>query len=251
MNKTTKLLAAVVTAACSMPAIADDHDDYMISMTEIGVTMGHGMEFRNGMKAYIECYEEEGGENAWSVWWPVGGKLNTMLMVSRMDMWAEMDEEDPASEACWSVVREQIWPHMDTVERSFAKRMPDWSGDADDYSVVTLHNFRVEDGEAFREVVGEITGYMKEAEYEHMGTWYDVQGSTRWAADYFVVDHYGNFSAMDEDRDGANGVMVAAIGEEAAAETWDRFGDSLAEMEPYWTRTLRRDDEVSYSPGDD
>lgn len=250
MNHSRKLLVAAVAVACSVTAVADDHDDYMISMTEIDVTMGHGMEFRDGMKAYNECYENEGGENSWSVWWPVSGRLNSMLMVSRMDMWAEMDEEDPASEACWSIVREQIWPHMDSVERSFAKKMPDWSGDAEDYSVVRLHNFRVDDGAAFSEVVGEIVGYMKDAEYEHMGTWYDMQDSTRWEADYFVVDHFGSFAGMDEDRDGANGVMVEAIGADAAAETWDRFNATLADMEPYWTRTLRRDDEVSYSPGD-
>jgi hypothetical protein len=83
-----------------------------------------------------------------------------------------------------------------------------------------------------------------------MGTWYDMQGTQRWEADYFVVDHYGDFAAMDEERKGVNGVMVDALGEEGAEEMWERFGDALADMEPYWTRMLRRDDELSYSPGD-
>lgn len=251
MNHTKKLLAAVVAAACSMPVIADDHGDYMITMTEIGVTMGHGAEFRAGMMAYKDCFEEQGGDEGWSVWWPVDGKLNSALIVSRMDNWAEMDEDNPAADACWSIVREQVWPHMSSVERSFARRMPDWSGDASGYSVVRLHNFRVEDGSAFREVVGEIAGHMKAGEAEHMGTWYNVDGNQRWGADYFVVSHFDNFAAMDEDRKGANDFLVDAVGEEAAEAMWDKFGDSLAEMEPYWTRTLRRDGELSYSPGDD
>lgn len=250
MKITKQLLTAAVVAACAMPALADEHEDYMITMTEIGITMGHGMEFREGMMAFKACMEEEGAEDGWSAWWPVDGKLNEVVIVSRMDMWAEMDEDDAAGEACWPIVRAEVWPHMDTVERSFAKKMSDWSGDASGYTVVTLHNFRLSDGDAFREVVGEMTGLMKEAEYEYMGTWYDVQGNARWGADYFVVDHYGNFAAMDEDRKGVNGVMVDALGEEGAEAMWDRFGDALAEMEPYWTRTLERDGELSYSPSD-
>ena len=179
------------------------------------------------------------------------GKLNEVMIVSRMDMWAEMDESDAASDECWSVIREQVWPHMDTVERHFARKMPDWSGDASGYSVVTLHNFRVEDGEAFREVVGEVTGHMKAADAEHMGTWYSTVGSHRWEADYFVVSHFENFAAMDEDRMGANDYLTEAVGEEAAEATWDKFGDAMAEMEPYWTRTVRRDEELSFSASDD
>lgn len=117
--------------------------------------------------------------------------------------------------------------------------------------MVRRHNFRVEDGDAFREVVGEIVGMMKAAGYAHMGTWYRAVGSQRWGADYFVVDHFDNFAALDEDRKGANGVLVDALGEEGAAEMWDRFGETLADMEPYWTITLRRIDSMSHlSNGD-
>ncbi|MBY6205385.1 hypothetical protein [Halomonas denitrificans] len=253
-NVLAAAISATVAATWCLPVAADNHesgDDYMIAMTEIGVTMGHGMEFRDGMKAYMECYEEKGGDNAWSAWWPIDGKLNTVTIVSRMDMWSEMGEQDAASEECWSVVREQVWPHMDSVERRFARKMSDWSGDAEGYTVVKLHQFRVGDGAAFREVVGEVVGHMKDADYEHMGTWYDMDGNHRWEADYFVVEHFDDFAAMDEDRKGANGILVDAVGEEEAAATWDRFDESLADMEPYWTTTLRRDDELSFSPSDD
>jgi len=92
---------------------------------------------------------------------------------------------------------------------------------------------------------------MKDADYEHMGTWYGSVSQQRWAADYFVVEHFENFAAMDEDRPGPDGIMKDAIGEEGTVEMWDRMDESLADMEPYWNNILRRVDSLSYSPGED
>ncbi|QKK01514.1 MAG: hypothetical protein HND55_01920 [Pseudomonadota bacterium] len=248
------LIASALAAAFCLPAVADDHetvDDYMISIMDLSIQHGHGMAFREAMSAYMECYADNDGANQWSAWGAVDGEPNRMMLVSRMDMWAEMDSDDPGDEACWPEHGAELTSHIASANRRFWKKMSDWSGEADDYTVVRLHNFRVEDGDAFREVVGEITGMLKEAEYEHMGTWYGAVGTQRWGADYFVVDHFENFAALDEDRKGVNGVMLDALGEDGAEEMWDRFGDTLSEMEPYWTLTLRRIDSLSYTPGDD
>lgn len=248
-----KLLAAAMAAALCMPAAADDHsesDDYMLSIMDLSIKHGHGMKFRQSMTDYMECYSENGGTGEWSVWGAVDGEPNRMMMVSRMDMWAEMDSDDPGDQACWPEHAEALTSHIADADRRMWRKMSDWSGDAEGYSVVRLHNFRVDDGSAFREMVGEMTDMMKEAEYEHMGTWYDAIGSKRWGADYFVVDHFENFAAMDEDRKGVDGIMTDALGAEGAAEMWERFGDTLADMEPYWTLTLSRIDSLSYSQDD-
>ena len=253
MKITKHLIAASLAAALCMPVAADDHesgDDYMLSIMDISIQHGHGMKFREAMKAYTDCYAENDGNNEWSVWGAVDGKPNRMWIVSRMDMWSELDSDDPGDKACWPEHGAELTSHVSSAERRFWKKMPDWSGDAEGYTVVRLHNFRVEDGDAFREVVGEMVNLMKDAEYEHMGTWYDGVGNKRWAADYFVVEHFDNFAAMDEDRKGVNGVMVDALGEDGAEDMWERFGDTLAEMEPYWTLTLRRIDSLGYSKED-
>ena len=223
----------------------------MISIMDLSIQHGHGMQFREAMTASMECYAENDGENEWSTWGAVDGEPNRMMIVSRMDMWAEMDSEDPGDEACWPEHGAELTSHVSDANRRIWRRMSDWSGDAEGYTVVRLHNFRVDEGDEFREVIGEIVGMMKEAEYEHMGTWYDAVGTQHWAADYFVVDHYENFAALDEGRKDANGIMVDALGEEGAAEMWDRLGETLADMEPYWTITLRRIDSLSHSSNDD
>ncbi len=173
-----------------------------------------------------------------------------MMIVSRMDMWSEMDTKDPGDEACWPKHGAELTSHVSSADRRFWKKMPEWSGDAEGYSVVRVHNFRVEDGKAFRKIVDEVTGMMKKAEYKHMGTWYDAVGKERWGADYFVVEHFDDFAALDEDRKGANGIMIDALGEDGAAAMWERFDDALADMEPYWTLTLRRIDSLSHSNED-
>jgi hypothetical protein len=91
---------------------------------------------------------------------------------------------------------------------------------------------------------------MKEAKYEHMGSWYDVIGSSSNEPDYFVVTHYDNFAAMDEDRTGPYNVVKEQAGEERADELWDQFGDSLKDDWEYFTVLLRRDTELSHSNDD-
>jgi hypothetical protein len=254
MKITKKLLAAAIAAGVCMPVVADDHEekeDYMLSIMELSIKHGHGMKFREAMTAYMECYVENEGINEWTVWGAVDGEPNAMTIVSRVDMWAEFDADDPGDEACWPEHGAELTSHLADAERRMWRRMPDWSGEAGDFSVVRLHNFRVDDGEEFREVVGEIVGMMKDAEYEHMGTWYNAVGTKRWGADYFVVDHFENFAALDEDRQGANGIMVDALGEDGAEEMWERFGDTLSDMEPYWTVTLSRIDSLSHTSDED
>ncbi|MGK7296658.1 MAG: hypothetical protein ACNS61_12680 [Candidatus Wenzhouxiangella sp. M2_3B_020] len=245
------MLAGVVAGTVLVPGIAAAQEDesQMIEITEIDLKAGHWRKFADGMESYISCYEEEGGEGSWSAWWDV--EHSTIHLVSQMDGWAEMDERDEASMKCWSVIEEEISPHITDVETSFARSLPDWSGDAEGYDVVRLHRFRVDDGRAFRETVGTITGILKEAEYEHLGSWYDVIGNDAGEPDYFVVAHYENFAAMDEDRAGPYRTVVDAEGEERADELWAQFGDSLHDDWEYSTLLLSRSSDLGYSPDAD
>lgn len=256
MKKTTKLLAAAIAMTFTLQGVADHHekaDNQKLAIHLVHVKMGHGAEFRAGMEAYSACLAEKGYEDSYSVWQAVDGDRTGYHIVSSFEMWAEMDEEDKISDACWEKegIRDGIFNHMASWETSYAERMPDWSGSADGFTVVKLHNFRVEDGSEFRSLVGEISGYMKEAKYEHQGTWYDVIGGGHGDADYFVVEHFEKYAAMDEKRKGANGVLEDAVGEEKAEEFWENFGETLADDNGYWSNMLVRRDSMGYSPDED
>ena len=256
MNKTTKLLAAACALACTLPAVADNHEsdgNWKLAIHHVHVKMGHGAAFRAGMEAYSACLAENDYKESYSVWRAVDGDRTGYYIVSPFELWAEYDAEGTVSDMCWGKeeIRTGVFDHMASWETSYAERMADWSGSAEGYQVVRLHNFRVDDGSDFRALVSEMAGYMKEAKYEHMGTWYDVLGGSWWDADYFVVDHFENFAAMDEERKGANGVLVDAVGEEKAKEFWEKFGETLEDENGYWSTTLERRASMGYSPDED
>lgn len=256
MNNAKKLLAAAVALAWTLPLAADNHEpagNQKLAIHYVNVKMGHGMAFRAGMEAYSKCLAEGNYDDSYSVWRAVDGDRTGYHIVSSFGAWAELDENDEVSDACWEKegMREGVFGHLSSWETHYAERMPDWSGSAEGFSVVKLHNFRVKDGEKFRSLVTEMTGYLKEAEYEHQGVWWDVESSGYWQPDYFVVEHYKNFADMDEDRKGVSGVLTDAVGEEKAKAFWDAFGEALADQKGYWTTTLARVASMGYSPDDD
>lgn len=256
MNKTTILLAAATALTWTLPVIADHHESdgtTKLAIHHVNVKMGHGPKFRAGMEAYSACLAEKGYEDSYSVWQAIDGDRTGYHIVSQFDMWAEFDEESEISDACWGneELRDGVFTHMASWETQYAERLPDWSGEADGYTIVKLHNFRVEDGAAFRSMIGEMTGHLKEAKYEHMGTWYNATSGGYWDADYFVVEHFENFADMDEERKGVSGVLKDAVGEEKANEFWEKFGETLDDRKGYWSYMLQRRESMGYSPDDD
>lgn len=256
MKTTKKLLAAATALAFAMPLAADNHGSegaFNLAIHHVHVKLGHGPKFQAGMEAYSKCLADGDYDGSYSVWQAVDGDRTGFHIVARFDMWSELDEEDEVSDACWAndEIRMGVFDHMSSWETHYAQRMPDWSQSPDDYSIVTLHNFRVEDGAEFRSMVGQVVEEMKKADYEHMGTWYDMETAGYWQPDYFVVEHYENFAAMDEERKGAGGIMRDAMGEEDADAFWDAFGETLADEKGYWAMTLQRQDSMGYTADDD
>lgn len=249
MKSSTLILAfgACALLGAGTAALAqEDNDSYILQITKVGVKIGHDTAFQEAVKAYHACLLEHEDAGTWSTWSNVGGDGREYHFVSTMDNWAEMDSPWEAGKACWPEHEKEITPNVESVSTRFARPMADWSADADGYTVVRLHQFRVDDGEAFRDAVGAITGIMKEAEYAHMGSWYNVIGNSSNEPGYFVVAHYDNFAAIDEDRAGPYQAVADAAGEERADELWKQFGDSLRDDREYFTELLRREDDLSH-----
>lgn len=248
---TMRALGASILLVSGTAAIAqEDEDSYVLEITEVGVKIGHNSKFHEAVKSYHVCLAEREYDGTWSAWRNVDGDPNVYHFVSTMNNWAEMDAPNEVGEACWSEHHQEITAHVQSVSTSFASHMADWSGDTEGYTVVRLHQFRVDDGDLFRETVGAITSIMKEAEYEHLGTWYDMIGNDSNEPDYFVVSHFDNFAAMDEERAGPYKVVSDAAGVERADELWAQFGDALHDDWEYSSQLLRRVDELSHA-GDD
>lgn len=259
MNFNTDLLKSSVAAGlliASVGALADNHEDgdaYHLAIHHVHAKLGHIPQFQAGMEAYSNCLKENGAEDGYSVWRSFDGDRTGFHIVGRFDTWAEFDEDDEVSDGCWGndEIRAGVFDHMDSWETSYAEKLPAVSGDAEGYTVVQLHNFRVDEGDDFRALVGEIMGYMKEAEYPHQPDWFNVMTSGYWDADYFAVSHFENFAAMDEDRLGVTGVLREAVGEARAEQIWEDWGDTLADDKGYWRQTLVLQSAMGYTPEED
>lgn len=255
MKYSKTMLAAAAAMAATLPLTAtaqDDGEAYHLAIHTVNAKLGSIPEFRAGMEAYSNCLAENDGDSGYSVWRSMDGDRTGFHIVNRFDTWAEMDEDSPASDACWgnNEIRAGVFDNISSWETSYATKMPEWSGDAEDYTVVQLHNFRVSDGDDFRDVVGEMMGYMKEAEYEHHPDWFNVMPGGYWEADMFAVSHFADFGAMDEDRKGVMGVLNETVGEERAEQMWEAWGDSMEDMRGYWRETLALQPSMGYSPDD-
>jgi hypothetical protein len=233
-------------------ALADNHEEEgggLLSMTKIKIQVGHRDAFNTAMTAYKDCYVENEGKDGWSVW--VDMRSWEYWVVSSMDNWAKLDEQDEIDEKCWDETGAEMMKHIAEFGTSYARHLADWSGNADNYNVVRLHQFRVDENRDFRDTVGAITKILKDDDHEHMGTWYEMIAENAYEPNYFVVEHFENFAAMDEDRPGAYARVKEAEGEERADELWDQFGDSLHDDWEYTTHMLRRVSSLGYSPSDD
>lgn len=259
MNLNANLLksGAAALLIASTGALADNHEEgeaYHLAIHHVHAKLGHIPEFQAGMEAYSNCLKENDAEDGFSVWRSFDGDRTGFHIVGRFDKWAEFDADDEVSDGCWGndEIRGGVFDHMASWETSYAEKLPAWSGSgAEGYTVVHLHNFRVEENGDFRAVVGEITGYMKDAEYVHQADWFNVMTSGYWDADYFAVTHFDNFAAMDEDRLGVMGVLREAVGDERAEQLWEDWGDTLADEKGYWRETLVLQSSMGYSPDDE
>jgi len=236
---------ALTLSAGASIAVAQESDNQMLSMTRIYLEPVSWGAFGAAMSEYIECYTENEGDQSWSAWRDVGNEV--VWIVSSMDGWAAMDEErGEASRACYPILEENMPAVVKKTKTEYARYLSDWSDSAEDFDVVRLHQFMVEEGDEFREVVGKMTSMVKEAEDAPVGVWYSMIGVDAGEVNYFQVSQYENFAAMDADRPSYNSVMVEELGEEGAEEMWDEMMDSLAD-DGYKTVLLARQPAWSYS----
>ena len=187
-------------------ALSQSNESILLNMTEITVKQGHNEEFLQGMKAYRQCFTENGGTYESNLWRRVQGEGTVYVLTNTMAKWAEMDEgQSDASSKCWNNVLNHVRPHIKSVGRNIARSMPDLSRTTpmpETTTMVMVYNVKTSNGIAFTEVIGELTAALKKADGDSRGTWYSTVGGSPDGADYFVGVPHDNFASMDVDRDG-------------------------------------------------
>lgn len=234
------LAIGAILLLSSVPVLAQDDGESpgdLYTVYDLHVRLGHEPAFREGMTAWKNCYAENDGEETWTAYRRMQGKGIVYSVVFSNPTWKEMGRRDPATQACRSILRERIDPHLDAVEKSVSRFMPDISGEPGPHEVLEVYSFDVGDAAAFMEVVEAVTEVMREDGEGVRGWWHYIRGGGPSSADFLVVDPFEDFAAMDEERSSPWARYAAAHGEDAAAEMRAKFREAVDDE---WSYLYRR-----------
>lgn len=223
----------------------DDDGGDMGRIFIVEVKEGHGEEFREGIKAYFDCYGENGGKRNWNVYSAESGKMGRYAFTFGGHKWAAFDEREEASEACSDVFEEQFLAHIGKAKGEFTRYMADQSNVKDgEYNVAWVINFEVNDGRRFVEAISKINEAAKEAEWGNYA-WYDVEAGGRHGADFFVVLLEENFAGFDADNDPLWKMVEGVHGKETAEKLRADLDETITDD---WSDIWRRLPDLGHSP---
>lgn len=194
--------------------VSQENESFLLNLTELTVKYGHDDQFKEGVKSWKKCYQENEGKNKWNVWQRVQGEGSVYTITSTMPNWAEMDDNnDVAGKECRMIGVNLIRPHIKSRNYNIARSMPLVSRSTpmpEDTKLVWVYNVKTSNSDSFKEAVKEINAAVKKAEGDSRAIWYNVQGGQ--GADYFVAVPYKNFADLDADRDGVWKIYEKANG---------------------------------------
>lgn len=239
MRKFILLLFVVVTFGMQ----AQEQQSWLLNVSELRIKPGHDEQFTQGVEKFKACYQENQGTDKWNIWKRLQGDGNVYVLTSTMENWAEMgeDSEEQADKECRNIVRESIWPHIESSSYSIARYMPDLSkSPSDDTRLVWVTFFDVKNSSDFRETVKEVSSVIREMRGEPMGIWYEYMGGGIGAPDYMVSVPFKNYAELDVERDGPWDMMEKKHGKAKTEEMRNKFRSSMNEAWSY-LYTLKED----------
>ncbi|MDX1471714.1 MAG: hypothetical protein R3213_09485 [Flavobacteriaceae bacterium] len=220
----------------------------MMAIGEVTVKTGKEQAFMDGMKKYIKCYKDNGGEEMWTTWVRMNGEGTVVAWTSAMDGWAALDEpEDEAGKACTSIVYADLIPNSENMNRMFVEVMQDWSSpNPPEGEVIQVTFFDVDNEVLFRQAVGDVIKTIKEVNGEVPGYWMEVMGGAPDQPDYFVSRRMKDFTAMDKDTFDPWQIYLNKHGEQKAMALNEKFNKAVDEQ---WSFMYKRNAELSNDGG--
>lgn len=217
----------------------------ILSTTELTVKPGHNTQFREGIKAWKDCYLENEGEWTWNIWSRIQGEGNVYILSSFMENWAKMDDpSDEAGQACQMLARDLINTSVKKATTNLARTIPSMSmAPGTSGNVISVTFWRVKNGSLFRETAREINSILSNAEGGPRGFWYSAIGGGLDAPHYFVVVPYENFAAMDDPGDE---VWTVVENEEGSEKREQLMADYRASVDQAWSYLYRRVEDLSH-----
>ncbi len=240
----------VLGLTLTAPAVAQEDEDGgdVGRIFVVSIKTGQGEAFREGIKAYMDCYGENGGERDWGVWSAETGDLGRYAFTTFGHNWVTFDEQEAADEACVEVFTQQFLPHVEVAGSEFVRLMPEQSHFKEgDYNLVWAINFDVNDAQRFVRAVSQIAAAAKATEWRSNYAFYDVVAGGPDSGDFFVAVLNGSFAGMGDDDTPLWDMVESHHGKEAT----DQIRAGLREtVQHEWSEMWSRLPELSYTAGE-
>lgn len=242
--KTIKIFTVIIVAIFSMSILyAQENEGEILTTTEITVKQGHHAQFIEGVKAWKACYLENNGKEDWNMWHRQQGEGNFYIMSGNLSNWAEMDKEDPSSEACYITLINLIMPHIEKVNSRIARHMPNVSSKSSATpKYINVTYYQVHKEYLFEEVVSTVTEAIKSKEGAPRGEWYHIKFGGPETADFIFAYPFNKYAEMDVKRDSPAKIHTDLVGEEKAAALWEKWFETL---ENSWSYTYKLNSDMS------
>ena len=242
-----KLLGLVLLIAISPFVNAQDAPlGPLTSVTEFTIKPGHTMQFREGIKAWKECYLKDGGEWTWRMWERQQGEGTVYILATNMPNWAEMDKTDEKGKDCRLLALSLINPHVETATNHITRFMPEISNsNAFGANLIRISFFKLNQTNGYKmmEVVKEVEAIRKSSGLPIRGYWYNWQTGDPSSPNYHVVTGYKNYAEMDVMQDSVWKSVEDASGKKTRDELQAKFRSSL---ESTWSYIYKMDEEISH-----
>lgn len=239
-----KILKNLIWCIMLLPvfALAQDNNGNLLQVTEFTVKPKNVARFTEGVKLYKECYLKNNGTEHWKVWQPIQGNVNTFVLAGTMANWAEMDKDDPASQACRSIVTNYILPYTENINNTIARNMPEFSrAQTDDAKVISVTFFKVKNNTTFSDILKDVSAALVTAEGKNeRGYWYRIVGGSPDDPDYFVTDPFHSFADFGKPRISPWKVYENVNGKKASDALTARRKEAIEKVWSYLF-TLRED----------
>ena len=178
---------------------AQNDERKLLTLREFKIKHGNTSQFMEGVKMWMSCYNENGGNRTWNMWKRVNGDGIVFIMAGTIDNWAEFDKPSPVGTSCRHIIQDFVDPYVESMSYNISYTIPNKSRKTllEGRKMVHVTSFKTNNDTEFNLVLDEIHASLRKAEGDVRGFWHRIYGGGPGNADYFVSVPYVNYAGLD------------------------------------------------------
>jgi hypothetical protein len=240
-------LAALTVASAALARTALAASVTRVYIVDVPAASDHA--FREGVAAWHRCERANGDRSTVLVYDAETGDLSRYAFLEPHASWADMDNKNPADEACRVLFRDGVLPTVKDAYSEILQQDPKITympgGDPDPAPIVWVSAFRFKPGQSseFHAGLGKFAAAAAKTHWQGHWAGYDVVGAGQGGEDFLMLWPNKNWADVGTDPKPSDKEMMDSVyGKSAAEANHKRVTDSIADV---WSDAWSYDKELS------